>query len=231
MRPVVRRWWAVMLALGVMPLALEAQASDTTIGAAQSRPDGSSRFCLRGHPAPRCASFLLYELGYYRRLAGTMSERGPYPSDISQPELDDHVALEVGAMSNRGDHDAVGGTLLLGFSTGVAGSRLALKGRYRRWAKDGRGSVDVSAGVLRAEIPRQYPQSGAEAYGLTGDVALGYADLAAVTLRADAVRADGRTSASLYAGARLGSYPAAGATVVFAAAIALAIAVLSGTDL
>ena len=211
----------------VAPFTAGAQTPDAVSTPPGAPAESGTRLCFRGRPAPRCTAFFLYELGYFQRIAGTMFDEGYPPNEYRRPELESHVSLELGAMVNRGDRRAIGGTVLLAGARGVGGSRLAFKGRYRQWLEDGRGTVDLSAGVLRADVPRVYPQHGRVAYGLTGDVSLGYGDLAALTLRADAVQAGGHASTSVYAGAKLGSYPAVGASVVIVALTALVIAALS----
>lgn len=186
--------------------------------------------CFRGRPAPECGSFWITEAGYYRRLGGSEVDRNLGDVTIAAPALDSHLSWEVGGMVNHGPIEAFGGTLLVGVDN--AGARLAVKARYRRWL--GRSStLDFSGGPARA-VARVPDTGGARfhtrAYGVTGDIALGWGDWAAVTVRAEALRVGDRTVGAVYGGARLGSYPAVGVTVAGALYVALLVAALSGAD-
>ena len=66
------------------------------------------------------------------------------------------------------------------------------------------------------------------AVGVTGDGALGVADIVALTGRVDLLAAGDDVVGAAYGGVRLGSYAAIGGTVVLFAIVALAIAALSG---
>jgi hypothetical protein len=133
-----------------------------------------------------------------------------------------HVSWEVGRMFNRKPNTARGGTVHFGI--GSAGFRVGLKGKYRRWIGT-RGALDVSAGLLRTETQGSFEDSWrVPAAGVTGDVAFGWGDLGAVSVRADALRANGRTVGAVYGGVRLGGVPAIAATG--GAAIAFAVAYL-----
>src|SRR6185436_21010059 len=79
--------------------------------------------------------------------------------------------------------------------------------RARRWLGS-RGAIDVSAGPVWAlvHVP---PQAGkARGAGAGADVSLMWLDWVGLTIRGEALRAEGRTSHALYVGARLGTYPA-----------------------
>lgn len=180
----------------------------------------SAAFCFTGRPLPRCKTFLLTEFGRYWLMTGTefSQQRDMYTFDL--PDLDGHISWEIGAMSNLNPNSAAGGTILFGIDGN--GGRLALKGRYRRWLGD-QGMLDASAGALRASL-RPHPNLSAIGYGITGDVALGWRDLAALTVRAEALSSGDRTVGGVYGGVRLGSYPAIIATAALAALIALFIA-------
>jgi hypothetical protein len=177
---------------------------------AQTTPDSGS-VCFEARPLPECKTFWLTEAGYYRPVIGTGSTQRNQTAGFDGPELARYYSWELGGMSNRSRRTAVGATFLIGME-----GRFGLKGRYRRWLPN-RGFVDASAGALRAMVHLPAPHFDTPSYGITGDVALGWRDWAAITVRADALRGGGRTTAALYGGVHLGSYPAVLAT---AAAIA-----------
>lgn len=193
---------------------------------AQSPPEPASN-CFVGRPMPKCKTFWLTEFAYHRRAIGTGFVEDFETASFERPDLDDHYSWDIGVMWNRGPRTALGGTLHLG--GGGSEVRIGLKGRHRRWIA-GKGVMDVSAGVLRATVRAPHPTLSAPGYGLTGDIALGWRDWAALTARADVLRGDGRTVSALYGGIRLGSYPAIVGTVAAAAYIALLLAAIgSGT--
>ena len=177
---------------------------------------------------PRCKTFLLTEAGQYWRMTGTEFTRQLDAHTFSLPDLEGHLSWELGLMSNRSPHNALGGTVLIG--VGGNGGRLAVKGRYRRWLGE-QGTLDLSVGALRASHrpsgDRQYATS-EFAHGITGNVALGWKDWAALTVRADALSSGDRTISGVYGGVRLGSQPAILATAAVAALAAVLIATYGG---
>jgi hypothetical protein len=208
-RPFVRVAVAVVCILQLVAMS--------TVAKAQAPPESES-VCFVGKPMPRCKTFWLTEFGYYHRALGTGFIQDFETASFDRPDLDNHYAWDIGFMSNRSPLTAIGGTVHLGADG--SGVRIGLKGRHRRWIA-GNGVMDVSAGVLRAGIRAPYPELNEAAYGVTGDVALGWRDWAALTVRADVLRGDGRTVSALYGGVRLGSYPAIVGTVAAAAYLAL----------
>jgi hypothetical protein len=94
----------------------------------------ASSFCLfRTAPAPRCDQFLITEFAIHPR--GTVEGEGPAT----------YLTWEGGMMVNR-DENAWGGALFVGVD-GQAGTRIGMKGRYRRWLGPSM-SIDVGAGLL-----------------------------------------------------------------------------------
>jgi hypothetical protein len=194
------------------------------VAAAQPAPD-TVRACFAGRPLPECKTFWITEVGYYHRAFGGGSIQ-PVPADFAgRLDLDNHFSWELGRMSNRSARTAVGGTFLVG--GGGSGLRFGVKARYRRWLSK-RSSLDLSGGALGVVTRSLYSQPSARGYGITGDVALDWKDWAAITVRADAIRGEGRNATAVYTGVRLGSYPAIAATAAIAAYIALLFALLSG---
>jgi hypothetical protein len=194
------------------------------VAAAQPAPD-TARACFAGRPLPECTTFWITEVGYYHRAFGGGSIQ-PVPPDFpGRLDLDNHFSWELGRMSNRSLRSAVGGTILIG--GGGSGLRFGVKARYRRWLSE-RSALDLSAGALGVVTRLPYSQPSPRGYGITGDVAVGWKDWAAINVRADAVRGEGRNAAAVYSGIRLGSYPAIIATAGVAAIVALLIALLSG---
>ena len=133
-------------------------------------------------------------------MTGTEFTRQLDAHTFSLPDLEGHIQGSFALMSNRSPHNALGGTVLIG--VGGNGGRLAVKGRYRRWLGE-QGTLDLSVGALRASHSpsgdRQYATS-EFAHGITGDVALGWKDWAALTVRADALGSGDRTISGVYGG-------------------------------
>jgi hypothetical protein len=211
--------------VGLWILCLLPVAVTPNLVTAQVTPD-TGKACFAGRPLPECRTFWLIEVELFHRSFGSGSiQRVPTPG-YHRPDLNNHASWEFGGMSNRSGHTAVGGTFLFGL--GGSGVRFGLKGRYRRWVTE-QGFVDVSAGPLHAATRSQYPQLRASGNGITGDIALGWRDWAAFSVRADAVRGGGRGASAVYVGGRLGSYPAIVATAGITAFVALIYAAYSGT--
>ncbi len=203
--------------------------------AAQTR----APFCFRGRALPRCRAFLLTEVGYYQRAVSTEQLYPDSERSRSIPELDSHLSWDVGYMKNLDRSKAVGGTVMLG--TGDAGIRAAAKARHRWWISNdlagGDGTVDLSLGVLSAGLrspgtaPADNPGTGfsyvTRGVGLTGEATLGYGDYIGVSVRAEVLRANGRTATAAFGGVRLGSYPAVAASTIGALGLVLLIRSLS----
>lgn len=228
------------VALAGVCLHVETAAGQGT----QPRPEpprSERSFCWQGRPVESCRSFLLAEGGAHMLLAGSryrrVGDRYDYdtPGVTRSPHLTGHVNLEVGIMVNRGPAHAVGATVLGGGDAN--GFRLGAKGRYRRWmGRD--AALDLGAGVLVAQ--QSVPFQGADVNkpgnlhvvvaGLTGDAALGLTDWVSLSVRGDLMLdADGSPSHGVYGGLRLGTRPAAVATVApFVLALGLLLVVGGG---
>lgn len=160
---------------------------------AQSR-EIPKRTCWRGRPQPVCDVFWITELGFYPRLASTRS--GPIPA------IETHGSAEIGRMVNNGG-SAHGFLVSMGTN-----ERFALLYRHRRWVGT-EGTFDLTAGPLQTAI-HQPVHSYLEdrAFGLTGEIALGWRDYGQISIRGDLARAEGVTASALFGGVRLGSRPA-----------------------
>ncbi|HEY0528536.1 MAG TPA: hypothetical protein VGD02_06880 [Gemmatimonadaceae bacterium] len=126
-------------------------------------------------------------------------------------------------MRNRTVTRADGYVAEIGFNEG--GVRVAGLRRYRFWLPK-QQSVDVSMGVVHLgvrPVPQPVPRRRVPGNGLIADVAYGWRDLAAATLRGDVVRSEGHTFGAIYTGVKLGSYPA----VLGTSAVALFIGLLA----
>lgn len=201
----MRRLLVPVLLVAWCALSLQLTAQDST----QVEP----KLCYRGRPAPQCRRFVITELGYYARAAGSefhYTERytgpngEPVENSFSDHDMSSQLTWEVGMMANRGPRSALGATLLLGVGDG--GGDVGLKGRYRRWLSNDGVALDVGVGVIRGSLNE--PGGTAVRGGVTADVALNAADYGAIVVRADMLRAEGRTASALYGGVRLGSKPA-----------------------
>lgn len=218
---------AVLVTVGLgSPYRLSAQ--DST----QARP----QLCYRGRPAPQCQRFVLTEVGYYGRAAGssqtftysaTTPDGSPLAYSHTERDIESQLTFEVGLMANRGPRSALGATLLLG--AGHGGADVGVKGRYRRWLTPDGIALDVGAGVISGGGYSSEARN-ATGSGVTADIALNAADYGAVVLRTDALRIHGRTTSAVYGGVRLGSRPALVGTGVLAVGLLLLVLALANSD-
>jgi hypothetical protein len=152
-------------------------------------------FCRVGRPQPACERVLVAQFTYYP---------GLQPSG----NLDSPIEWEVGV--HRGAAQTLGATVVLGVDGN--GLRAAAKGRYRRWLSR-HAALDASGGVAYA---RRDPYPYDPAFGLTGDVAVGFTEWVSVGVRGDLMwsRLDGAPAAATYGVVRLGTRPGIVVTVV-----------------
>lgn len=223
----MRRLFAPALLVACCALSLQLTAQDST----HAEPG----LCYRGRPAPQCRRFVITEVGYYARAAGSVfsyterytgSNGEPLDYSFSENDMSSQLTWEVGLMANRGPRTALGATLLLGVGDG--GGDVGLKGRYRRWLANDGVALDVGAGVIRGSL--NGPRGTAAGGGLTADVALNAADYGAIVVRADMLRAKGRNASALYGGVRLGSRPALLGTGALAIGFVFLLMALAGGD-
>jgi hypothetical protein len=165
----------------------------------------TSPFCFRGRPLPICDSFLLFEFGGNGRLFTTHQVPGGQQVDVAEAG-NGFAALDIGAMVNRPNGTAVGGSIQIG-SEDASRRRLALEARHRTWLTRTL-AVDVGAGPLEINTRKSFAPLSRGGYGITTHAGLVVMDLATVTTSVDLVRGQ-RTQFTLNAGGRLGSYPAA----------------------
>jgi hypothetical protein len=216
--------WAIICVGFALTTALHAQDTTTTrvvTGDSIRPPVGP---CWRGRPKPKCEWFAITEVGFYQNVVSTSFVVDRFPGQAPAYRVEDYTAQltwEFGAMRNRGAKSAIGAALLLGADDDVG--RIGVKGRYRRWLDPQGLALDLSAGVVRGATRKN-----GRAAILSGDASLNYHDFGAITARAEAARVNGRTTAALFGGVRLGSKPAAAATVVMAGLFALVVASFSG---
>jgi hypothetical protein len=150
---------------------------------------------------------------------------GSFVSEYDRNDVSSRVLWTVGPMFNTGPSRAVGATVSAGPTD--QGARLAIEARRRWWL--GSDAADVSAGLLRLGIPPQQSGGSANAYGLTTGAYFVGGDIIQVNGRVDLLFANGRARAGGTVGAGLGSYAAAGATLLAGlAALALIAAFANG---
>lgn len=201
-------------------LALACAAMHAPTAPAQVEPAPSPRgFCWTARPLESCRTFFVAEGSAYVAVASTRYTRRDFDGRIARSKhLSWHAGWEVGVMRNVGPRDAVGAIVLVGADPN--GERIALKGRYRHWT--GRSSaMDVGAGMMfarRAE-PQPDPQTPGNLHvpvaGVTGDVGLGLTDWVGVSVRGDLLYdQEGEPASAVYGGLKLGTRPAAAATVL-----------------
>lgn len=203
--------------------------------AAQDSTQATPKLCYRGRPLPQCKRFVITEVGYYGRAAGSRetftytyptTDGGQQEVSYTENDIGSQLTFEVGLMGNRGPRAALGATLLLGLGTG--GADVGLKGRYRRWLTPDGIALDLGAGIVSGGGNSR--DGRATGNGVTADVALNTADYGAIVLRMDALRLNGHTASAVHGGVRLGSRPALIGTGVLAVGLILLIAALSQGD-
>ena len=178
-----RHDFAVQLVLAAGAASgLAAQAADSTV-----RSDPTSQGCFRGRPQPFCRAFLITEFGIAQGFA-LGANVGEHPAILA--------TWEFGSMVNVGKDHAVG-IAVVAHALDISG--FGIRPRYRKWLSP-TVSLDVAPGIL---IHRRV--------GLTGQVALNFADYAALTAQVLTSEEDfgevGRRRVRLYVGGRLGSVP------------------------
>lgn len=189
------------------------------------------RLCWRGKPAPSCGSFWVTEFGYDVVLSRTQTRvvedvgLGGGPNSYDVPDFESHLAWTVGPMFNTSPTTAIGGTLSVAPMN--SGARVAVEGRRRWWILDGM-AFDLSAGAVRLDVPHPFPTPERSEYGLTvGGYILG-GDLVNVSGRADVLFTGGKTRVGTSVGVGLGSYAAAGGTVLLGALVLAFFASIGG---
>ena len=190
--------------------------------------------CWRGRPAPQCHAFWLTEITGEYAFASTMAHyrqvystpNGSFEVREDRRDISSRLVWTVGPMFNTSPTHAVGATLTAGFD--AEGGRLAVEARRRTWnATDGGSAFDLSAGIVRANLPfRTDP-----VYGLTAGAYVGGADLIHLTARGDLLASDGRLHLGGAVGAGFGSRAAAGATAVLLVLTAALIAAVANSHL
>jgi len=147
----------VLAALALTASAVEAQ--------------GEHSLCWRGKPLPECRTFILTELGVYRRL-------DPDPTHAQDGPLS--VSLDVGAAHNVSERVAVGLTGYL--ATGDSHARVGARLRLRRWLAR-RVALDVSPGLI--VYGSEDGGYGYRAPGVIAGASLNAGDLVALGLEAE----------------------------------------------
>jgi len=115
---------SIMSSLAI-PVSVSGQNSQT--------PAGSSFCIFRAAPAARCDRFLITEFAIHPR------------ASVEGEGSASYLTWEAGMMFNK-RNQAWGGTLFVGVD-GIAGTRIGIRGRYRRWLGPST-SVDAAAGLL-----------------------------------------------------------------------------------
>jgi hypothetical protein len=192
-----------------------------SIGAVAAQAQVQTRpLCFRGQPLPACRTFLLFELGELGQASTAAGILPGIPSNREDPNW--YGSIDVGAMVNRSDRTAVGGTAEVGVGQGDR-RRLALELRRRQWLSD-RTAVDLGAGPLELNGRNSFvPLQPGATYGATAHAGLVFMDLATATAATDfAYR--GHPQVTVLFGGRFGSYAGVAATLVVAIGVGAVIA-------
>ena len=210
------------------PARVKAQSSPTQSIHAQP----TTAFCFSSTSLPSCGSYLVFEMTGGFRLTGTTRLYSTNPAYAACGpgcrinDLPSYLAWDIGWMKNRSSNSAVGASLQVGGSED--GARLALRARSRFFLPHN-GVFDVAAGPLAVRIGNTAEPR--EAYGATGDVALGIRRVGTAFVGADVTNDRSRIAAALHGGVRLESWPAvAGTALATAGAIMTAVALSRGFE-
>jgi hypothetical protein len=183
---------------------------------AQTDTTGKSASCWRGQPPPVCSSFFIFEFGYDAELV-TTRRHIPFVTpgglrSFVEPDFGDRVTWTLGPMFNTGPRRALGGTLSV--ASVFNGAYVAAEVRRRWWSPPKDAALDLSAGVLRADLPSVRSSATSAGYGLTAGVHLVSSDIVNFRGNANLVLRNGKPAFSATAGGGLGSYMAAVVTPV-----------------
>jgi hypothetical protein len=194
-------------------------------------PAARHSFCRDPQRADKCASYLLFELNFSARVAGTeVVEAGCTPPSADfcrQDLLLDFIAADVGVMKNLDLRQSVGLSIEAGGSDD--GGRLAVLGRYRRWLSN-KYVADASLGPLMAGFSPPGGTGMTQTYGLTGDVSVGRARVLLATAGFDMAHQLGRNAKALRVGLRCESRGLAVGGAIVAGGLALVWAALSSNS-
>jgi len=184
------------------------RASLVAVGLIVSPTIANAQLCFRGRPAPHCESYLVTEFALAHRFHTSWSE-SPWV-----------LQWELGALVNRGDHAALGGSVTVG---GTDPLRVGVKARFRYWLGS-KAALDIAPGIL-------LHTSGATGLGFTGHVAVSYGDWFGAGLQLETLpgsRPLGPPKTLLGPRVQLASYPAS----IVGAVVALigVLLVTSGTS-
>jgi hypothetical protein len=218
--------------LATAPLSAAAQSDSARPRIVTSSvPEG--RLCWRGSPLPRCRSYWLTEMsGEYAYATTKTHYRFDYGSVVNtyaRPDVSSRLSWTIGPMFNTSPSSATGATVSAGFVND--GSRVAIEARRRWWSPDQQvqPTFDLSAGLVRMDVPARTGSFEHDAYGLTGGAYLVGGDLIQLNGRVDLLLTGGRVRAGGTVGAGLGSYAAAGATVLLGALTLAVIAIFASS--
>jgi hypothetical protein len=122
-----------LLVVSAVQFLLIAPSSSARASATDSAR--TSHFSWRGHPLPKCSSFLISEFGVHYLLN---------PGPLGEREQLYFVTEDLGYMRNLNERSAVGGLIHLGANSDRAALGPAI--RYRRWLS-GTMAADLSVGA------------------------------------------------------------------------------------
>lgn len=142
--------------------------------------------CFRAAPFPECRSFLVTEAAVGRRLFGTGAPEG----QLLDQMMEWRAVIEIGAMMNRDERSALGGSgvLRLGDEVLIWG----LRGRYRRWLSNG-DAWEISAAALSVSGSNSAPDGSpgsvqwASYDGLGGEVGASWSPAGWIAVGSDVV--------------------------------------------
>ena len=197
-----------------------------TPGLAQtdSTPKPEHHLCWRGKPAPKCTTFWITEFGF-DGVMSTSRRVVDYGSGsrYTARDFDSRLTWTVGPMFNTSSRRAIGGTLTM--SPLGSGFRAAVEARHRWWSAEG-SALDLSAGLVRVDVPTSGPPYERAEYGITTGSFLVGGDLINVNGRADLLFSGSKVRYNTSLGIGLGSYAAAGGTVALGAFIAIVLSTI-----
>jgi hypothetical protein len=150
--------------------------------------------CWRGKPEPQCRRFWITEVSgeYSYATTETHYQYANSVNAYSRPDVSSQVLMTLGPMFNTNPTRALGATISWGYVND--GARLALEARRRNWTSQSSG-FDVSAGLLRIDVPPLPDQFYHSAYGVTAGAYGVSSDLVHINAHADVLLTGGRVRA------------------------------------
>lgn len=211
-----------------LPFLLLLSLPAVALGQRDSLARDSGARCWRGKPAPACHTFWITEISAEYPLFSTATTYtdtfGSFTQTFTRRDVSPRLLWTLGPMWNTSPNRALGMTVSYGIVHD--GGRVALEGRRRYWSSTKR-SFDLTAGLMRMDLPPLPGSIVNSGYGVTaGAYAVG-GDVIHINARADLLSAGNKIHAGGSVGVGFGSFGAVDATLLLGAlVVALAVVIV-----